>query len=209
MDITYYHDDRKLTVHMTEVLDVSVTAEDPYGLHGFTSGTLQARGIGMWAFMDDLSIVSQGSPVRYIVKTPDPARSNGFAEQIDNQLKFQITWDEYGGAWNPKSLEDLEEAGRTEFLFLFVEWTYMRATGAEEWMPLHAYGLVLTPESDGKASRLGAFLLGGFSGDFIRLFDTVACRLGLNSGVELANKPQILDLGDTRLEDLVETATII
>jgi len=203
-DTSYYDQPDAFVVHLVEVLDTSVDARHPSGLYDFVSGSLAIRGIAMWAPIAKMDENLDEGAIRALA---DPIKSSAFSKGLDRELEFSIFWDEDYLNDERAMLDALLNVGRAEAVFLFVKvtWEYAARESSEDRSELCATleGLLLVSDGQGRCARVARFLVGHES----KLIEAIAERLGIESDAE--SFIEWLNLGDPRLEDMVQTVTII
>lgn len=221
-DETYHQTDGHMVIYYTDVLQASVKARDPSGLHSFESGSLTVRGIAMWASVDDLQPVS--TLIR--VTAADQEKSAAFTEALtEHEADFHFFWDEstHKELADAVMLKNLKSAGHSKVLLLFCHIVYAKSSSQDNagvpplpWLrhkprlhsdattysPEDLAGLVLVPNGSGNFTRVAKFTKtkGG------TVPELVARRLGLEPGIDVAGK---MELDDPRLSDLVQTVTVV
>ncbi|KAI0385461.1 HET-domain-containing protein [Hypomontagnella monticulosa] len=180
-------------VAFVKVSKASIELVGPDTTHGFVSGTLELRGIAIWATATLVSLPAEYGP-EY---TLNPVGAiNALSDVLQRPAVVLIFWDE-----NVSSKQEDEEGWRRleqqreqKLLFMFIS-TY-------GWQ-----GLILekVPGDENKFRRLGLFNTDRESnGRCFDLSGAVRKRLGL----ELITKQEDVNLDDERLKDLVHTVTI-
>jgi hypothetical protein len=201
-DGSYYDQPGAFVAHLVEVLDASVDARHPSGLYDYVSGSLAIRGIAMWAPIAKMDENTDEGAIRALA---DPIKSSAFGKGLDTGLEFYIFWDEDYLNDERAMLDALLKAGRSEAVFLFVKatWDYAAGEGSDDGTELYgdSEGLLLVSDGQGPCARVARFLVRHES----KLIEAIARRLESDAESFIER----LDLGDPRLEDMVQTVTII
>lgn len=222
------------TAYLVEVLNSSVESRHASGLYDFVSGSLEIRGIALWAPISGLRILEEDQTKA----SADPIRSSAFAGGLDTELNFFFYWDEDYMGEEKDRWDMLLRAGRADVLFLFVKATWYEAAdedkdddednednegdeGDEEGdddedgkegdndassssLVMEVEGLVLISDDRGRCARVARFKIEGTEA---KLADEIAGRLQIETGP--VGFIEGFDLGDPRLGDMVQTVNII
>ncbi|KAK5657209.1 hypothetical protein OQA88_3267 [Cercophora sp. LCS_1] len=219
VDHRYVRDDAPTAAYFLEIVGAIVTphAQDLSGLHGLHSGTLEIRGITMWArFLYEPPVRPRATyrPGETHKLKPPAYHFPGpvFTTLYNSSVRFRVYWDERFEQGYNKSFNALRPSDLLAF-FVAGEYKWERE-GVRHY---EVDGLLLAPdlECQGKMfTRVGAFTLE----EFDRLFELIIDRLGLKPA-DLIAETEGLRLGyglagdgslrDSRLADLVQEITII